>query len=241
MATPQFIKNFSRNPILRAAVSLLGSIYIRFVHSTGVWRHEGYHIPQKFWAEGKPFIACFWHGRLMMMPYNWPRDIPFYMLISGHADGQLIADTIGRFGFKSLVGSTKRGGSSALRAMIKVLKDGGCIGITPDGPRGPRMRASDGAVSLAKLSGTPLVPVSFSARRRRVMTSWDRFILPLPFSSGVFLWSDPIEVSRDADDNEMEAARARLEESLNLVTNEVDRLCDQQIIEPDLAVKESPL
>ncbi|MDP6173558.1 MAG: hypothetical protein QGF09_05265, partial [Rhodospirillales bacterium] len=59
--------------------------------------------------------------------------------------------------------------------------------------------------------------------------------------SGVFLWSDPIEVSRDADDNETEAARARLEESLNLVTNEVDRLCDQQIIEPDLAVKESPL
>ena len=91
MATPQFIKNFSRSPFLRALTSSLGALYIRLVHATGNWKHEGFQIPEKFWAEGKPFIACFWHGRLMMMPYNWRRDVPFYMLISGHADGQLIA------------------------------------------------------------------------------------------------------------------------------------------------------
>ena len=217
----------------------MGALYIRLVHATGNWKHEGFQIPEKFWAEGKPFIACFWHGRLMMMPYNWRRDVPFYMLISGHADGQLIADTIGRFGFRSLAGSTKRGGSGALRAMVKVLKEGGCIGITPDGPRGPRMRASDGAIALARLSGAPLVPLSFSASRRRVMASWDRFIMPLPFSSGVFLWGEPIEVSRNAGEDEMEAARDRLENALNQVTSEADRLYDHTPIEPEL-VEETP-
>lgn len=233
MATPSFIKNFSRSPKLRAVACSLGAFYIRLVHATGYWRHIGFEIPEKFWAEGKPFIACFWHGRLMMMPYNWRRDIPFYMLISQHADGQLIADTIGKFGFQSLAGSSKRGGAGAMRSMVRVLKEGGCIGITPDGPSGPRMRASDGAIALARLSGAPLIPLTFSAKRRRVMSSWDRFIMPLPFSDGVFLWGDPIEIPRDADDTEIEKIRTQLEDTLNQVTAEADRLCDQTPIEPE--------
>ena len=97
------------------------------------------------------------------------------MLISQHRDGQLIARTVRRFGIASIAGSTSHGGSAALRAILRALKAGQCIGVTPDGPRGPRMRATGGAVDIARLSGVPILPAAFATSRRRVLGSWDRF------------------------------------------------------------------
>jgi len=235
MATPVFIKALSRNETLRSFACLLGSLYIRFIHATGNWRIENRDIPEKFLAEGKTFITCFWHGRLMMMSYAWPYQPSFSMLISSHADGQLIAKTINRLGFGTLAGSTKRGGSEALRAMVRTLKDGGYVGITPDGPRGPRMRATSGAVALAKLAGVPILPLSYSVQSWKMFSSWDRFILPSLFSKGVFVWGEPIEISSDADDAELEASRLGLESALTTVTKQADDLCGQVTPEPEEA------
>ncbi len=227
MATPALLKAISRNEILRRFACLLGSLYIRFIHATGSWRIENKDIPEKYLAEGKTFITCFWHGRLMMMSYAWPYQPSFSMLISSHADGQLIAKTINRLGFETLAGSTKRGGSEALRAMVRTLKDGGYVGITPDGPRGPRMRASSGALALAKLAGVPILPLSYSARSWKMFSSWDRFILPTPFSKGVFVWGEPITLPADADEAALEASRLDLENALTAVTKQADDLCGQ--------------
>ncbi len=226
------IKRLTRSEAVRAALCWLGAQYIRLVRATGSWQVEGGQIPARFWRDGKPFILTFWHGRIMMMPYCWQRDKPINMLISQHKDGQFIARTVAHFGIDTVAGSSSKGGSAALRAMLRALKQGRSVGITPDGPRGPRMRASDGVVHVARLSGVPVIPCGFSARRRRLLGSWDRFTVAYPFSRGVFVWGEPIEVPTDASPEQLEAARAAIENGLTAVTQNADRRMGHVPVEP---------
>ena len=232
MATPAFIKGLSRNQAARGAATWLVRQCIRLVHATGRWRTVGAEHVQPFWNKGGPAIVCFWHGRLMMLPYAWQSAQPFHMLHSPHADGQLIAAVVRGLGMKSLFGSSRRGGSEAFRRMVGVVKNGGTVGITPDGPHGPRMRAGGGAVTLARLTGAPLLPLAFGCRPRRLLGTWDRLAIALPFGRGVFVWGAPILVPRDADDAGIERARLSLEQSLNAVTDEADRLTGQTPVAP---------
>lgn len=217
---------------VRRVLCWLGAQYIRLVHATGRWSVVRGDIPQALWERGEPFILCFWHGRLLMMPYCWNRRVAIHMLISQHRDGLIIARTVGHFGIRTIAGSSKRGGAGALRAMLKALQAGECVGITPDGPRGPRMRASEGIVSVARLAGVPIVPATFAVDRRHVLGSWDRFVVALPFARGVLAWGEPIRVPRDAEEADVEAARARVEDALNALTAEADALMGAAAIEP---------
>ena len=172
-------------------------------------------------AEKKNYIIAFWHGRLFMMPYCYPgRRIT--ILISKHRDGEYIARTMKLFGFDSTRGSTTEGGFEAMKEILRKAKEGYDMAFTPDGPRGPRQKAQSGVIQAAKLTGFPIIPVSFSSSRRKIFRSWDRFLLPLPFSRGVFMYGDPIFVNRDADDRIMETKRLELEESLNRLTDRAD-------------------
>ncbi len=226
------MKRILKSDGFRRLLCWLGAQYIRFAHATGRWQVIGGAAAQAMWRDGKPFILCFWHGRLLMMPYCWPRDRTIHMLISQHRDGQIIARTVGHFGIRTVAGSSSKGGAQALRAMVKALKAGEWVGITPDGPRGPRMRASDGVVSLARLAGVPIIPATFGAARGRVLGSWDRFLVAWPFGRGVIVWGDPIEVPRDADATALEAARQSVEDALNDITAEADRLTGRAPVEP---------
>ncbi len=225
-------KKTLRNDTVRRVLCWLGAQYIRLVHATGRWTVVGGDIPRRFRDDGKPFIVCFWHGRLLMMGYCWDCRLPFYMLISRHPDGQIIARTIGHFGFDTVGGSTTRGGAAALRTLVRTLKAGGYVGMTPDGPRGPRMRAGDGAITVARLSGAPIIPATYGISRRRVLGTWDRFVLALPFGRGVLVWGDPIHVDRGADADALETARRQVEDGLNAITAEADRLCGCTPVEP---------
>lgn len=228
----RWAKRMGANVRVRAALCWLGAQYIRFVRATGRWRVVRGEIPARFWDEGRSFILAFWHGRLLMMPYCWRKGAPMNTLISQHRDGELLARTIRHFGLGTVRGSTTHGGSAALRTLVRALKTGAYVGITPDGPRGPRMRANLGAVQLARLAQVPIVPVAYSASRRRVLASWDRFVLAWPFSRGVFVWGDPVAVPKDADGEALEAARRELEARLNAITGEADRLVGREAIEP---------
>lgn len=225
-------KPLLRNHVLLRFLSWIASLHIRLCFASGRWRTLGVEAPGKLWAEGKPFILCFWHGRLLMMPYCWKRGVPIHVLISQHQDGQLLAHTVSHFGIDTIAGSTSRGGTAALRAMVKALREGECIGITPDGPRGPRMRAASGIVQVARLAGVPILPVTYAVSRRRVLKSWDRFVLAWPFARGVVIWGEPVHVARDADQAAIEATRRRVEESLNAITREADRMMDHEPIVP---------
>jgi len=226
------IKRLTRSDAVREALCWLGAKYIGLVRATGYWRVEGGQIPAAFWRADEPFILAFWHGRIMMMPYCWRRDKTINMLISQHRDGQFIARTVAHFGIDTVVGSSSKGGSAALRSMLRSLKQGQSVGITPDGPRGPRMRASDGVVHVARLSGVPVIPCGFSAKHRKVLGSWDRFTVAFPFSRGIFVWGEPVRVPADATPELLEEARLAIEEGLTAVTQAADRMMGHVPVEP---------
>ncbi|NQV43654.1 MAG: lysophospholipid acyltransferase family protein, partial [Rhodospirillales bacterium] len=181
---------------------------------------------------------------ILLMPYAWRRNggkvhgkdrdkgKDIHMLVSAHRDGQLIAKTIGHLGIRSVEGSSSKGGAAALKRMVGILKSGDYVGITPDGPRGPRMRASGGVVALARLSGVPIIPVTCSVTRFRMLKSWDRFIITWPFCRGVFAWGEPIEVPRDADDHAQEEYRQKIETALNDLCLEVDGMTGLPTVVP---------
>ncbi|UCD70708.1 MAG: lysophospholipid acyltransferase family protein [Syntrophobacterales bacterium] len=171
---------------------------------------------------GEPSIGAFWHGRLLMMPAGY-RGKRMTILISRHRDGELISRTVKYFRFKSIRGSTTRGGLSAMREMMKASKEGYDIAITPDGPRGPRYRVQNGIIELARRMGIPIIPVTFNASRKKVFRSWDRFLLPYPFSRGVFIWGEPLLVPRQMDGHTFEQKRLLLERRLREITERADR------------------
>jgi lysophospholipid acyltransferase (LPLAT)-like uncharacterized protein len=212
-----------RSSRLRRRLCGVVHLYIRLVYATNRWTVEGAEVPQRLRAEGKSFILAFWHGRLLMIPMAWQRLAPMHMLISAHRDGRIIADAVTYFGVQSIPGSTRRGGSAALRRMLKRLEVGECVGITPDGPRGPATVASGGIINLARLAGAPIIPVVCATSRRRVLNSWDGFNLALPFGHGVFVWGEPIEIPPDLDPAGVEQARLLVETQMNDIAREADR------------------
>jgi lysophospholipid acyltransferase (LPLAT)-like uncharacterized protein len=212
---------------VRRFLSWFGAFYIRLVYFTGRWQTIG--VDQALAANEPPYLAAFWHGRMLMMPHLRPRRLPFRMLISRHGDGVMIADTVSQLGIDVIAGSTRKGGATAVREILRSLKAGISIGLTPDGPRGPRMRCSGAIADIARLADVPLLPVSYSAKWRIVFNSWDRFVLPLPFTRGVFLVGQPIEVARDAD---TAATREILENALNEVTRKADAMMGVETVEP---------
>lgn len=233
------IKRFLKSDLAGRWASRLAASYIRLIYRTSRWRRVGGEDAQRLFDEGRPFIAALWHGRLLMMAQGWPKGVPIHMLVSHHRDGRLIADTIAHLGVGSVAGSTSRGGAGAMRAMIRLIRKGECVGVTPDGPRGPRMHAQPGVAAIAKLSGAPVVPMAYAMRRRRVLGSWDRFMLPTPFNRGVFAWGKPITVPADADEARLEEARLEIERALNAVTAEADRLSGHEPVRPAEAASTS--
>ncbi|MGB9627467.1 MAG: lysophospholipid acyltransferase family protein [Thermodesulfobacteriota bacterium] len=179
-------------------------------------------IPKSFWEKGIPFIGAFWHGRLLMMPIAY-RGKRLSFLVSPHRDGQVVGRALKRFGFNPILGSTYRKGFSAFKKMAKALANGSDIGFVPDGPRGPRYRAQIGVIELAKKTGRPIIPLSFSASKKKILNTWDQFLLPYPFSKGVFIWGEPIEVDPNGTRDHLEERRILLEKRLNELTEKADR------------------
>jgi len=182
-------------------------------------------IPRSLWERGIPVIFVFWHGRLLMMPHAYKGKKAGF-LVSPHRDGQVVGKAVKRFGLHPISGSTTRKGFSAFKNMIKVLQDGSDIGVTPDGPRGPRYQAQIGVVELSRLTGKPIVPITFSASKKIFLNTWDRFLLPYPFSKGVFIWGEPIHVDPNSDRTHLEEMRLLLERSLNELNERADHYFD---------------
>ncbi len=169
-------------------------------------------------------IYAFWHSRIITAVFYF-RKRAINVLVSMGRDGEFIARVIEKFGFQSTRGSTSKEGFRAFLGLKKVLKAGNFVAITPDGPRGPKQTAQLGAVYLAKVSGFPVTPFSFDSRKKWVLNSWDNFIIPKPFSKGVFVWGKEIYVPKDADDKMLEEKRLELETELNRLTEEAASLC----------------
>jgi len=216
------LKRLLRNPVVMEIGCLLAAAYIRLVWLSGRWRVEDRAPADEMVAAGTPFIACFWHSRLLMLAFAWRYKPRLSIVISRHRDGRFIARAVRYIGIGTIAGSSSKGGVAAYRELLNILRSGNYVGITPDGPRGPRQRATLGAVRAAQMSGARLLPVSYGVSRRRMLNSWDRFIVPFPFARGIIRVGAPIEVPRDADDAAIERIRGQLEATLNELTWDID-------------------
>jgi lysophospholipid acyltransferase (LPLAT)-like uncharacterized protein len=169
-------------------------------------------------------IYTVWHGQILLLPYLYGRRFRIHALTSRSRDGEILSRFVQGFGMRVERGSSSREGARALRALARVVRDeSASVVIVPDGPRGPRHVAQSGAVVLAKLTGAPIVPVAFGALPRRVLRSWDGFIVPRPFARAAVVFGALITVPRDADRDVIEAKRRDLEAALQEVTALADR------------------
>jgi lysophospholipid acyltransferase (LPLAT)-like uncharacterized protein len=228
----------ARRAASQAALAWLAATYIRLVHRTGRWELRCDPATARLIRSRRPFIGAFWHGRMLMIAAAWAAllrelrvgaPLQACVVSSDHPDGRLMARATARFGIRTVFGSTRQGRSGLLRAALRVIEQNQIPVFTPDGPRGPRMRAKAGIVRLAMRTGVPIVPITFAASNQRLLASWDRFALALPLARGVLAFGAPLEFGRDGDP---EAGRRLLEQRLNELTLEADRALGLTPLEP---------
>jgi len=157
------------------------------------------YVGERYGQDMPPFILGYWHSRILMLPYAFP-NWKGKLLISEHKDGGYIADAAKLMGFDSVRGSSTRGGAKALLTMIRLGKKGYSIAVTPDGPKGPAEEMKMGVMQLVKKTGLPFRAACYATKSHWRANSWDRFYIPKPFTRGVFVISDPIEVDDNEDD-----------------------------------------
>ncbi len=187
---------------VRAVLSWIAGLYMDFVARTTRWEVEGAQNIAR-WAASGPCIVVFWHECLpATIPVLWRqgklhgRVKPGVALASAHRDGRLIGNAVGYFGIGLVLGSSSRGGAAGLRNLVAAIAAGSDVGMTPDGPRGPKRVAAAGLAQLAALTGAPVVPAAAWTRWAVTINSWDRMRLPLPFGRGRLVCGELIAVPR---------------------------------------------
>lgn len=187
-----------------------------------IWaRTLRYEIDDRLGVVGKPinenYIAALWHNRLLLISYVLKRFTPHRPgagLISASRDGDLVTDLTERFGFDVVRGSSSRLGASAILELTAVLASGRDVLITPDGPRGPAYDLGPGIIFLAQKSGAAVVPINMEYSAYWRVKSWDKFILPRPFSKVRVIFGQPHHVKSTSTDDEFEAERLRLQNAM---------------------------
>jgi len=205
----------------------LVTLVIRLLSFTLRYRIHVAEETRKIFLAGKPVIFAFWHGRMIIMPPVYHKVCgkdgkDAWIMVSRHWDGELIARTVKPFRILSARGSSTRGGREALQALIEKARQGHTIGITPDGPGGPRHTVQPGVVRIAQLTGTPIVPLTWAASPRWIASSWDRFQIPVPFARVSVVFDEPFCVPDSGSAEALEGVRARLEERLAQVTDRME-------------------
>lgn len=209
----------------------LTSLYIRFVFYTTRWQFDEESV-QPYWDSGTPYITCFWHNRLTMMPFAWRHKGNFFMLISKHRGSFVISEAIRHLGISTIFGSTSKGASTAIRQILRTLRSGGFVGVTPDGPRGPRFTVNPNLVEIAARAGADIIPATFSLSRMKVLQTWDLMLIPLPFSRGIIKWGNPIKCAAENP----EKTAAHIEQMMRQLCDECDSICGHPNIEHDHVV-----
>lgn len=202
------LKTISRSLAL-VLFPFVGSLLIRFLY---VSNKKNFYTPDSLSEE--PIIFACWHGELLMLPYlySYYRKTPHAkVLISNHFDGELISRTIKFFGLGTLAGSTTRNAARVLIQSIKTIKEGYDIGITPDGPKGPKGEVADGIIVMAQKAKAKIVLVEIKPTKYWQLNSWDKFKIPKPFGTINYYATQEIDISK----MEFEEARELIKKGLD--------------------------
>ncbi len=189
--------------------SLFATLRLRFEDHAGILADQS----------PKPSLLCFWHNRILGITFAFDRLYPknrlgVTVLTSPSRDGEILAQLVAAFGMGSVRGSSSRRGSRALLELVRLVRIGRDIAITPDGPRGPKYSLGPGVILLAQNTGARIIPMHARFSRCIRMKTWDGFIIPLPFSKVSVTIGEPLEIPEKLSDDEFEAARKQLEELL---------------------------
>jgi len=199
----------NKRKILSFVIPPILYILIRLIHLTVKKR---FHLPKH--VPNEPFMVAFWHGKLLLAPFIYKKlrkNVRIGVIISDHFDGEMIAKTMGFFGFETIRGSSSKGGIKALKESFGRINDGYDIAITPDGPRGPYQSLADGIVSISQKKSLQVVAFNYTASAFWELKSWDRFMIPKPFSTVDFYACEPFSIQG----LEKEEAKAIIKEKLN--------------------------
>lgn len=177
-------------------------------------------------AAGKPVVHMMWHGKIFIVPYFF-RKRNIMPLVSPSRDGEIAARIMERWGYKLLRGSGTHFMKNAWLDLKKELHAGGEVIIVPDGPRGPDRKLKLGCIKLAAETGAVLVPFSFSASRKKILHSWDKFVIFKPFSKVAAVYGKPIEIPRDLTAEGLESERRRVERLMIEFDEEADRFFEK--------------
>ena len=172
----------------------IGPYLVRALAATWRIRVRGGEHLQSLREARRPFVFVLWHSRILPLLYLH-RNEEIVLLISRHRDGQHLANLAERWGYRSVRGSTKRGGEVGLLGVVRALQGGAEVAITPDGPRGPAEQVQPGAVAAAQHSGAALLPLGARPSSAWWLGSWDRMCIPKPFARLDIVYGPPIEVA----------------------------------------------
>ena len=203
----------ARRRLLKPLVSVAGGLLFRLLSCT--WRRVlSAEDPATLeFDSGRASVLIFWHGRAFPVLCAL-RGLPCAVLVSPSKDGELSMAVLRRLGYPIIVGSSSRGGARAMKEMIRTLRGGTTIAVTPDGPRGPIHSVTDGVPFLAHMTRHPIVPVGIHVERAWRLPSWDRFTVPKPFARVYAHMGTPIEVPREASEEEVRGMTAAIREAL---------------------------
>ena len=209
-----FKKKIFKFSFSQKILAFIGYLYILFVGYTSKIQIKNSYLPEKLWREEKPFILAFWHGQLMMIGHVWKSKAVLNMLASSHSDGRFGAYIGNYFNLKNIEVKSKNK-SPSLRKVFKILKDRNYIGITPDGPRGPNRKVSEGIIKIAVHSQVPIIPLGFASNKNLKLKSWDSFLITYPFSKCRFVWGKPIIIPSSTKDADLDKYKNFLEIKIN--------------------------
>ena len=212
-------KNFVQN-----ILGFLTFLYICAVNFTSSIQFENESIPRQVWNDDKPFILAFWHSQLMMIGFSWKKNKNVNILASGHSDGRFGA-IVGKYFNLNNIQTSKKNKSISLKSIFKLLNDNNYIGITPDGPRGPKEIVSEGIIKIAKKSKVPIIPIGFWSSKNFKLKSWDSFLITLPFSKCSFVWNKPLEIPYNIQENQIQHYQKLLQEKINQSVKKAKKNC----------------
>jgi len=210
-----------KDRIVLFLISRLGAIFILLLGKTWRLRMLGWESVHQVWNQGGNVMYAFWHGRMLTLCFSH-RKQNIHIMVSEHRDGEMIAQTVSRLGFVPVRCSTTRGGLRALFRISERASSGYDVAITPDGPKGPCCAIQPGVMSLAQRTEMPIIPVTNAASFKKRLSSWDSYLIPLPFSRVVVMMGAPIYISRSLSGDELEKKRLEVEQALNDLTRRAD-------------------
>lgn len=227
-------KKILSNPIILWILKHIALSYIALVFYSSKKKQRNLQTVTQLIKGHKNVIFAVWHGRQLIVPKFLHKLGTMNAIASKHLDAKILGMVLTAYGTNVIYGSSNKGGKEALIKALRVLrKEDNHLCITPDGPRGPRMRVNSAIIDIAKHTGAVIIPVSFSARNAKFIKSWDKFVIPYPFNEIIINYDQPINVPKHSNKEDLSKIKQQLEITLNQSNEQLDKEFNHIKIHPD--------